>query len=133
MTPYELWYDRKPSVKYFKVFGSKCFIKRDMDGLGSFDSRSDEGFFLGYSFNNNAYKCYNKRLRRVIESVHVRFDEDMHKGSQSQVNQYDDSGDEGEEAQSNNELEEASKKASNWYVQLNHLEEKILVNKSDGV
>lgn len=82
MTPYELWYDWKPSVKYFKVFRSKCFIKKDMDGLGSFDSRSDEGIFLGYSSNNKAYKCYNKRLRRVIESVHVKFDEDMHKGFQ---------------------------------------------------
>lgn len=65
MTPYELWYDQKPSVKYFKVFGSKCFIKKDMDGLGSFDSRSDEGIFPGYSSNNKAYKCYNKRLRML--------------------------------------------------------------------
>lgn len=37
MTPYELWYDRRSFVKYFKVFGSKCFITRDEDGLGSFD------------------------------------------------------------------------------------------------
>ena len=27
-TPYELWFGRAPSVKYFKVFGSKCYIKR---------------------------------------------------------------------------------------------------------
>ena len=26
-TPYELWYGRSPSVKYFRVFGSKCYIK----------------------------------------------------------------------------------------------------------
>lgn len=69
MTPYELWYDWKPSVKHFKVFGIKFFIKKDLDGIGSFDSRSGEGIFLGYSSNIKAYKCYNKRLRRVIESV----------------------------------------------------------------
>lgn len=57
----------------------------------------------------------------------------MHKGGQSQVNQYDDSDDEGEEAQSDNEPKEASKKAPNQYVQMNHLEEKILCNSSDGV
>lgn len=27
MTPYELWYDQKPSVKYFKVFGSMFFFQ----------------------------------------------------------------------------------------------------------
>lgn len=55
MTPYELWNDRKPSVKYFKVFGSKCFIKRDEDRLGSFESRCDEGISLGYSTHSKAY------------------------------------------------------------------------------
>lgn len=47
MTSYELWYDKKPSVKYFNVFGSKYFIKRDEDELGSFESTCDEGIFLG--------------------------------------------------------------------------------------
>lgn len=74
MTPYELLYDRKPSVRYYKVFDSKCFIKRDEDGLGRFGSRSDEGIFLGYSTHNKAYKYFNKRLKKVIESVHVRVD-----------------------------------------------------------
>ena len=36
-TPYELSYDRAPSVKYFRVFGSKCYIKRNDDNLGKFD------------------------------------------------------------------------------------------------
>ena len=27
-TPYELWFGRPTSVKYFRVFGSKCFIKK---------------------------------------------------------------------------------------------------------
>ena len=26
-SPCELWFGRTPSVKYFKVFGSKCYIK----------------------------------------------------------------------------------------------------------
>ena len=25
-TPHELWYGKTPTVKYFKVFGSKCYI-----------------------------------------------------------------------------------------------------------
>lgn len=79
MTPYELWYDRKLSLKHFRVFGSKCFIKRYVDGLGSFDSRSDEGIFLGYLTNSEAYKCYNKKLRKMVDNINVRIDEDLHK------------------------------------------------------
>jgi hypothetical protein len=28
-TPYELWKGRPTNVKHFKVFGSKCYIKRE--------------------------------------------------------------------------------------------------------
>lgn len=77
MTPYELWYEKKPSVKYFKVFGSKCFIRRDDDGLGSFVARCDEGILLGYSTHSKVYKYFNKCLKKVIESVNVRVDEDL--------------------------------------------------------
>ena len=47
-TPYELWFGYSPLVKYFRIFGRKCYIKRD-DDVGKFDPRSDEGMFLGYS------------------------------------------------------------------------------------
>ena len=56
-TPYELWFGHAPSVKYFRIFGSKCYIKRD-DDIGKFDPRSDEGIFLGYSLKRKAYICY---------------------------------------------------------------------------
>ena len=55
-TPHELWYGRPTSTKYFKVFGSKCYIKRNEDDLGKFDSRTDEGIFLGYSSINKLYR-----------------------------------------------------------------------------
>ena len=48
-TPYEMWFGRKATVKYFKVFGSICYIKRIDQNLGKIDDRADEGIFLGYS------------------------------------------------------------------------------------
>ena len=36
--PYELWTDRPANVKHFRVFGSKCYIKRDDGKIGKFDS-----------------------------------------------------------------------------------------------
>ncbi|KAK2453398.1 gag-protease polyprotein [Trifolium repens] len=47
-TIYELWKDRKPTVKYFHVFGSKCYILADREQRRKMDPKSDEGIFLGY-------------------------------------------------------------------------------------
>eukprot|EP00253_Pinus_taeda_P030607 PITA_30607 len=63
-------------VKYFKIFGSKCYIKRIDENLGKFEPRADEGILLGYSPHNKAYKCYNKRLRKFVESIDVVVDEE---------------------------------------------------------
>jgi hypothetical protein len=37
-TPYDLWKGISTNVKHFKVFGSKCYIKREYDKIGKFDS-----------------------------------------------------------------------------------------------
>jgi hypothetical protein len=69
--PYELWFGRSPSVKYFKVFGSRCYIKRLDENLIKIDDRSNEGIFLGYASIKKAYKCYNLRLHKIFESEDV--------------------------------------------------------------
>lgn len=57
-----------------EIFGSKFYIKIDED-LGKFDARCDEGIFFGYSTKSKAYWCYNKRLRKNVESANVKVDE----------------------------------------------------------
>ena len=74
-TLYELWKGRKPNVKYFRIFGSTCFILKDRENVGKFDSQSDEGIFLGYSSTSKAYQVYNKRTMKVMETVNVVIDE----------------------------------------------------------
>uniref|UniRef100_A0A2N9H7H1 Retroviral polymerase SH3-like domain-containing protein n=1 Tax=Fagus sylvatica TaxID=28930 RepID=A0A2N9H7H1_FAGSY len=44
-----------------------------IDNLGKFDTKSDEGIFLGYSSNSKAYRVFNKRTMVVDESMHVVF------------------------------------------------------------
>jgi len=75
-TPYEIWPGKKPTVKYFWIFGSKCYILRDMENLGKFDPKSDEGIFLGYSTNSRAYRVFNKRSKTVMESINVVIDDE---------------------------------------------------------
>jgi hypothetical protein len=75
-TPYEIWRRKKPTVKYFKTFGSKCYILRNRKNLGKFDTKSDEGIFLGYSTNSRAYRVFNKRIETVMESINVVVDDE---------------------------------------------------------
>jgi transposase InsO family protein len=53
-TPYELWKGRPKNVKHFRVFGSKCHIKREDGKMGKFNSRVDKGVLVGYSSTRKA-------------------------------------------------------------------------------
>jgi hypothetical protein len=89
-TPYEIWQGKKPTIKYFKNFGSKCYILRDRENLEKFDPKSDEGIFLGYSTNSHAYRVFNKRTEIVTESINVVIDdEEVERPSSGDENQLD--------------------------------------------
>ncbi|CAM8994349.1 unnamed protein product [Rhodiola kirilowii] len=76
-TPYELLKGRKPNVSQLRVFGCRCYVHvNGKDRLGKFDPKSDEEIFVGYSLHSKAYKVFNKRTKKVEESVHVIFDEE---------------------------------------------------------
>ncbi|GJX36759.1 retrovirus-related pol polyprotein from transposon TNT 1-94 [Tanacetum coccineum] len=74
-TPYELLRGGKPTLDYFRVFGSKCFILNTKDYLTKFDPKSYEGIFLGYSQNSKVYIILNKHTIKIEESLNVTFDE----------------------------------------------------------
>ena len=65
---------RQGMIKYFKKFGSKCYIKRDHD-IDKFDARSDEGMFLSYSLKRKTYRCFYYRNNSIVECENVRVDE----------------------------------------------------------
>ena len=50
--------------------------------MGKFDSQSDEGIFLGYSSTSKAYRVYNQRTKKVMETVNVVIDESLEFGSE---------------------------------------------------
>jgi hypothetical protein len=62
-------------MKHFIFFGSKCYIKREDGNMGNFESRVDKGILVVYSSTRKAYTCFNLRLKKVVESINVRFDE----------------------------------------------------------
>nr|GEU89493.1 retrovirus-related Pol polyprotein from transposon TNT 1-94 [Tanacetum cinerariifolium] len=74
-TPYELLGGRKPTLDYFRVFGSECFILNTKYYLTKFDLKSYEGVFLRYSQNIKGYIIHNKHTRKIKESLNATFDE----------------------------------------------------------
>ncbi|GJV06028.1 retrovirus-related pol polyprotein from transposon TNT 1-94 [Tanacetum coccineum] len=65
----------KPSVKFFHIFGSLCYIVRDGENLDKMKEKGDACIFVGYSTQSKAYRVFNKRTRIIVETIHVNFDE----------------------------------------------------------
>ena len=78
-TAYEIWNGQKPRVKYFRVFGSKCNILNGRQNLEKFDTKSDEGIFVGYFITSRACRVFNKRTKKVMESINVKIDDALTK------------------------------------------------------
>ncbi|GKB59502.1 retrovirus-related pol polyprotein from transposon TNT 1-94 [Tanacetum coccineum] len=74
-TPYHIINGRKPSVKFFHIFGSLCYIVRDGENLDKIKEKGDACIFVGYSNQSRDYRVYNKRTRVIVKTIHVNFDE----------------------------------------------------------
>ncbi|GJV74095.1 retrovirus-related pol polyprotein from transposon TNT 1-94 [Tanacetum coccineum] len=74
-TPYELIHDKKPDLSFFPVFGSLCYPTNDSEHLGKLIAKADISIFVGYAPAKKAFRIYNRRTRKIIETIHVTFDE----------------------------------------------------------
>ncbi|GJX12280.1 putative ribonuclease H-like domain-containing protein [Tanacetum coccineum] len=72
-TPYALLTGKTPSISHFKPFGCHVTILNTSDHLGKFDGKADEGYLVGYSASNRAYRVYNMANKRVEETMNLRF------------------------------------------------------------
>ncbi|GJR18011.1 putative ribonuclease H-like domain-containing protein [Tanacetum coccineum] len=72
-TPYALLTGNIPSVGHFKPFGCHVTILNTSDHLGKFDGKADEGYIVGYSASNKAYRVYNVPNKRVEETMNLRY------------------------------------------------------------
>nr|GEW03295.1 hypothetical protein [Tanacetum cinerariifolium] len=74
-TPYELMNKRKPNIKFFCVFGCRCYLFNDYDYVGKFKAKGDIRVFVVNSKESASFKIYNKQTRKIHESVNVNFNE----------------------------------------------------------
>ncbi|GKD89092.1 putative ribonuclease H-like domain-containing protein [Tanacetum coccineum] len=74
-TPYKLLHNKPPDLSYLHVFGALCYLTNDSENLGKLQPKADVGIFIGYTPTKKAFRIYNRRTRRIIETIHVDFDE----------------------------------------------------------
>nr|GFA14804.1 hypothetical protein [Tanacetum cinerariifolium] len=74
-TPYELINGRKLDISFLHVFGALCYPKNDREDIGKLGAKGDIGFFIGYSADSCAYKIYNRRTKKIMDTINVSFDE----------------------------------------------------------
>nr|GFB21795.1 retrovirus-related Pol polyprotein from transposon TNT 1-94 [Tanacetum cinerariifolium] len=74
-TPYELLHSKLPDLSFFHVFGALYYSTNNNENLGKLQPKDDIGIFIGYAPTKKALRIYNWRTRRIMETIHVDFDE----------------------------------------------------------
>ncbi|GJW51861.1 retrovirus-related pol polyprotein from transposon TNT 1-94 [Tanacetum coccineum] len=52
-----------------------CYPTNDRDDLGKMKLKADNGIFIGYSESSRGFYIYNHRTNKIMEMIHVKFDE----------------------------------------------------------
>ncbi|MCO5579352.1 hypothetical protein L7F22_033207 [Adiantum nelumboides] len=75
ITPYESWYDRKPSVSYLRVFGCLAYAHIPQQLRGKLDDKAVKCIFVGYSSGSKGYRLYKPTTNKIFESRDAIFAE----------------------------------------------------------
>nr|GFB00542.1 retrovirus-related Pol polyprotein from transposon TNT 1-94 [Tanacetum cinerariifolium] len=65
----------KPDISFLHIFGALCYPKNDREDIRKLGAKGDIGFFIGYSADSCAFMVYNRRIKKIIETMNVSFDE----------------------------------------------------------
>nr|GEX34490.1 retrovirus-related Pol polyprotein from transposon TNT 1-94 [Tanacetum cinerariifolium] len=52
-----------------------CYPKNDHEDIRKLGAKGDIGFFIGYYADSCAYRVYNQRTKKIMETMNVTFDE----------------------------------------------------------
>nr|GEZ06246.1 hypothetical protein [Tanacetum cinerariifolium] len=68
-TPYELMNKRIPNIKFFRVFGCRCYLLNDYEDVGKLKSKGDIRVFVGYSKDSAALEFTTNELESSSSSL----------------------------------------------------------------
>lgn len=91
-TPYKLLKGKTFNLSHLHMFDCKCFVLNNgKSNLKKFDSKVNEGIFLGCSIIRKEFRIFNRRALLVNESMHVIFYESISPSSPSHIIEEDTS------------------------------------------
>ncbi|GJW29385.1 retrovirus-related pol polyprotein from transposon TNT 1-94, partial [Tanacetum coccineum] len=75
-------FSKAPMFLWAEAVATACYTQNRSliqysEDLGKFQAKADIRIFVGYAPSRKGYRIYNKRTRRLMETIHVTFDE-MH-------------------------------------------------------
>ncbi|GJU83683.1 retrovirus-related pol polyprotein from transposon TNT 1-94 [Tanacetum coccineum] len=62
-------------VEAARIMLSAAKVPLDGENLDKMKEKGDACIFVGYSTQSRAYRVYNKRIRVIVETIHLNFDE----------------------------------------------------------
>ncbi|XP_077223454.1 uncharacterized protein LOC143857067 [Tasmannia lanceolata] len=71
MTPYELWYGRKPSLNHMRIWGCPAHVKKI--SLDKLETRTEMCLFIGYPKKTKGYWFYNPGEQICVVSRNATF------------------------------------------------------------
>ncbi|GJV76409.1 retrovirus-related pol polyprotein from transposon TNT 1-94 [Tanacetum coccineum] len=75
-TPYEAEFKKKKTqYSIIHVSLDPLLSTKIDDDLGKMKSKVDIGIFIGYSESSRGFDIYNRRTKKIMETIHVKFDE----------------------------------------------------------
>ena len=75
ITPYEVWYKKKPDIDHLRVWGCVAYVHVQQDKCSSLGSHMDKCIFIGYPQGYKGWKFYNPKTKKVTISERADFDE----------------------------------------------------------
>ncbi|KAA0061128.1 Retrovirus-related Pol polyprotein from transposon TNT 1-94 [Cucumis melo var. makuwa] len=76
-TPYELWTEKKPSIRHHYVWGCPAEARPYRSNKRKLDPRTISCYFDGYSEHSRDFKFYDPTSKSFFETRNARFHEDV--------------------------------------------------------
>lgn len=73
VSPYELWFNQRPSLKHIRIFGSVGYVHIPKEKRKKLDKKSSKMILVGYEYEN--YRMYDQDSNTIVVSRDVKFDE----------------------------------------------------------
>ena len=77
LSPFQVRFGRPPDASFLHRFGCRAFVYNDHPARQKLDPRAHEGVFVGYAPTQKAYRIYFPTTRRLVTSIHVKFNDDI--------------------------------------------------------